>query len=57
MVVLFTCKNEDLIKNEGTRVLTRSYIDFLEAQKAINSALAEIQTRTRFYACPCYLQG
>ena len=33
MVVLLTCKNkEDPIKNEGARVLTRLYIDFLETQ-------------------------
>ena len=39
MVVLFTCKSEeDPIKNEGTRVLTRSYIDFSEALMAGNSA-------------------
>ena len=33
MAVLLTCKNEkDPIKNEGTRVLTRLYIDFSHAQ-------------------------
>ena len=33
MVVLNTCKNEeDPIKNEGARVLTRSYDVFSEAQ-------------------------
>ena len=33
MVVLHTCKNEeDPIKNEGTRVLTRSYDVFSDAQ-------------------------
>ena len=33
MIVLFTCQyEEDLIKNEGVRVLTRLYIDFSEAQ-------------------------
>ena len=33
MVVLLTCKNEeDLIKNEGVRVLTRLYIKFSDAQ-------------------------
>ena len=32
MVVLHTCKNEeDLVKNEGTRVLTRLYV-FSDAQ-------------------------
>ena len=33
MAVLLTCKNEkDLIKNEGTSVLSRLYIDFSVAQ-------------------------
>ena len=33
MVVLLTCKNEDNpIKNEGTRVLTRLYVIFSDAQ-------------------------
>ena len=36
MVVLLTCKNEeDKIKNEGTRVLTRSYVIFSGAQGQI----------------------
>ena len=33
MVILVTCKNEeDPIKNEGTRVLTRLYVDFSDTQ-------------------------
>ena len=33
MVILLTCKNEeDQIKNEGARVLTRLYIDISDAQ-------------------------
>ena len=32
MVVLHTCKNEDLIKNERARVLTRLYAVFSDAQ-------------------------
>ena len=33
MVVLVTCKNkEDLIKNKSARVVTRQFIDFLNAQ-------------------------
>ena len=33
MDVLFTCKyEEDLIKNEPTRVLTQLYMDFLDTQ-------------------------
>ena len=40
MVVLFTCKyEENTIKNEGTRVLTRLYIDFSDAQGAGYSAV------------------
>ena len=31
MGVLITCKNEDLIKNEGARVLITLYIDFSDA--------------------------
>ena len=34
MVVLVTCKNEDLIKNEGARVFTL-YINFSDAQGQI----------------------
>ena len=33
MVILVTCKNEeDPIKNEGTRVVTRLYVDFSDTQ-------------------------
>ena len=33
MVFLLTCKNEDdLIRNEGARVLTRLYINFSDSQ-------------------------
>ena len=32
MVVLVTCKNEDLIKNKGARVVTTLFIDFSDAQ-------------------------
>ena len=40
MVVLFTCKYEDNpIKNEGARVLTRLYIDLSEAQVQVTSAV------------------
>ena len=36
MVVLLTCKNEeDPIKNEGARVLTRLYIVFSDAQRQL----------------------
>ena len=30
-----TCQNEDPIKNEGTRVATRLYVDFLDIQGQI----------------------
>ena len=37
MLFLHTCKNEeDLIKNEGTRVLTRLYVVFSDAQGQLN---------------------
>ena len=40
MVVLLTCKyEENPIKNEGTRVLTRLYIDFSDDQGADYSAV------------------
>ena len=32
MVILHTCKNEDPIKNEDARVLTRLYVVFSDAQ-------------------------
>ena len=38
MLVLVTCKNEeDPIKSEGARVLTRLYIDFFRRSMAANS--------------------
>ena len=41
MVVLLTCKNEeDSIKNEGDRVLTRLYVDFFRRSKGANSAVS-----------------
>ena len=40
MVVLITCKNEeDTTKNEGTRVLETSYIDFSDAQREAVSCM------------------
>ena len=63
MVVLLTFKNEeDQIKNEGARVLTRLYINFSEAQGQVTAVCggisAEIQTHPSFYhyGCPRYLQ-
>ena len=35
MVVLVTCKKEDLIKNEGARVFTIFYINFSDTQGQI----------------------
>ena len=43
MVVLVTCKNEeDLIKNEGARVLTTLYINFSDAQGQITLELVVV---------------
>ena len=40
MVVLITCKNEeDPIKNEGARVFTTLYINFVRHSRAGNSAV------------------
>ena len=62
MTVLYTCKNEeDLIKNEGARVLTRLYDILSDAQgqltlKSAAEFCPKIQTHPSFYSCPCYLQ-
>ena len=41
MVVLHTCENEeDLIKNEGARVLTRLYVFFFRPSRAANSEVS-----------------
>ena len=41
MVVLHTCKNEEnLIKNEGARVLTRLYDVFFRRSRATNSEVS-----------------
>ena len=46
MVGLITCKNEeDPIKNEGTRVVTRLYIDFLDAKGQITPGSAVVSSR------------
>ena len=46
MVVLVTCKNEeDLINNEGARVLTTLYINFSEAQGQITLELLVVSGR------------
>ena len=46
MVVLVTCKNEeDLIKNEGTRVLTTLYINFSDVQGQITLELVLVSGR------------
>ena len=42
MIVLHTSKNvEDLIKNEGARVLTRLYFVFSDAQRQLYPKSAE----------------
>ena len=46
MVVLVTCKNEeDLIKNEGTRVFTTLYINFSDTQGQITLELVVVSGR------------
>ena len=41
MVVLYTCKNEeDPIKNEDARVLTRLYVIFFRCSRAANSEVS-----------------
>ena len=42
MVVLHTCKNEEnLIKNEGAKVLTRLYVVFFTRSRAANSQVSD----------------
>ena len=60
-VVLATYKNEeDLIKNEGARVLTTLYINFSDAQGQITLDLVVVSGQnlnsSNPYACPRYLQ-
>ena len=46
MVVLLTCKNkEDQIKNEGARVFTALYIDFLDAKGQITPESVVVSSR------------
>ena len=41
MIVLHTCKNEeDPIKNEGARVLTRLYVVFFRCSRSANSEVS-----------------
>ena len=57
MVDLLTCKNEeDPIKNEGARVVTRLFIDFSNAQGQLTLNLATIQTHPSFYGRASNLQ-
>ena len=58
--------DDDLIKNEGASMETpfshyKSMGNFLDLKgrylRSQWSDLAEIQTRPRFYTCPCYLQS
>ena len=60
MVFLVTCKNEeDPIKNEGTIVAKRLYVDFSDAQRQISPSsvvgFGKMRTHSSFYACPRYL--
>ena len=46
MVVLLTCKNiEDPIKNEGARVFTTLYIDFIDAEGQITLELVVVSSQ------------
>ena len=46
MVVLLTCKyKEDMIKNEGARVITTFYIDFSDAQGQITLESVVVSSR------------
>ena len=65
MGVLVTCKNnKDLFKKEGARVVTTDshckskQIYYAQGHLIHNLRLVlfEIQTRSSFYCCPCYLQ-
>ena len=51
---------EDLIKNEGARVLTRLYDVFSNAQGQLTPKSAaefyQIRINPSFYNCSCYLQ-
>ena len=56
MVVLLTCKyEENPIKNEGARVLTRLYIDFSDAQWAGYSAVVGLDSKLKFEPHPTLL--
>ena len=48
MVVLVTCKNEDLIKNEGARVFTTLYINFSDAKGQITRELVVVSGRNLY---------
>ena len=41
MVVLHTCKNEDQIKNEDARVLTRLYVVFFRRSREANCEVSD----------------
>ena len=62
MVALHTCKNEeDLIKNEDARVLTRLYVFFSDAQGQLTPKSAvefcrNSKSHPSFYSCPRNLQ-
>ena len=53
MVGLLTCKNEDdSIKNEGARMLTRVYINFSDTQGQLTPQSVLETGRTSFNGCP-----
>ena len=45
VVLVVTCKNEDLITNEGDRLATRLYVDFSDAHGQITSGGSDILKR------------
>ena len=61
MGLLVACKiEEDPIKNEGARVVTTLFINFLDAQGQLTPKSVmescQIQTHLSFYGWSCYLQ-
>ena len=58
MVVLLTCKyEEDPIKNEGARVLTRLYVVlfFPDTQGQLTPKSVVAFSHPSFYDCPCLI--
>ena len=59
MGFLVVCKNEeDPMKNEGARVVTKLFIELSDAQGQLTprSVKKSYQNHLSFYGWPCYLQ-